>query len=224
MAFVLPSESIAYEDPPMGPHPAICYRLIDLGTSEQRGFNGEPPKKKHQIFIGWELCGEDRMSDGRPYTVGKFYTYSMARTATLRKHLESWRGKNFTPDEMGPAAKNPFDLETIVGAKCILQLGPSMNGERVVVDSIGRAMKGLNYPDAPENGQIIFNLANYRAVDFEALPDSFKAMVMRSDEWQAINGNPPPAQPIGGQPTPPAGPAAIAAEPLSDVLDDDIPF
>jgi hypothetical protein len=45
------------------------------------------------------------------------YTLSLNEKATLRKHLEAWRGKLFTPAEL-----EGFDLENLLGANCQLQV------------------------------------------------------------------------------------------------------
>lgn len=95
----LPQPSDAeFELAPAGTHIAVCYRVIDLGTQETT-FKGEV-KHQHKILISWEIPDE-KMKDGRPFTIGKRYTWSMSEKANLRNDLESWRGK-FTAADFGP--------------------------------------------------------------------------------------------------------------------------
>ena len=52
-----------------------------------------------KIMASWELLGEDRMDDGKPFTMSKSWFLSMHEKATLRKDLESWRGRPFSLEE-----------------------------------------------------------------------------------------------------------------------------
>ena len=61
-----------FKDPPEGTHPARCYRVIDLGTQEV-DFQGQI-KHQRKVLVSWELQCEERMDDGRPFSIGKKYT------------------------------------------------------------------------------------------------------------------------------------------------------
>ena len=92
MAFVATKPASNYTPPPAGMHIARCYRLIDLGT-QPKSFQGKPTGEARKIMASWELLGEDRMDDGKPFTMSKSWFLSMHEKATLRKDLESWRGR-----------------------------------------------------------------------------------------------------------------------------------
>ena len=94
---------------PQGLHRAVCCDVIDLGVIQTK-FGA-----KEKCRIVWQI--EDRQEDGKPYLVSNMYTPSLAEKANLRKHLETWRGRPFTPEE-----RRGFDLEVLVGVNCQLQI------------------------------------------------------------------------------------------------------
>lgn len=102
-----------YDPAPAGVHVAVCVDVIDLGLLEVT-YSGKT-KKQHKVRLAWQI-GEDR-EDGKPFLVQKQYTLSLSEKATMRADLESWRGRPFTPAEEGG-----FDVETIIGAPCMLNI------------------------------------------------------------------------------------------------------
>src|SRR4051812_4472100 len=108
-----------FQSAPVGTHIARCIRLIDLGT--QQGEWMGKPTHKNQVLVMWELPNEMMQTeDGdKPFIVSKFYTNSLGEKANLRKDLTTWRGRDFTDDEL-----NKFDLQTILGAACMLSVVP----------------------------------------------------------------------------------------------------
>jgi hypothetical protein len=72
-------------------------------------------KQQHKVRIVWQL--EDMMADGKPFLIQKRYTLSLHEKANLRKDLESWRGRSFTPEEL-----IKFDVETIIGKNAQLNI------------------------------------------------------------------------------------------------------
>ena len=63
-----------FELPPAGTHLATCYRVVDLGT-QNSNYMGQV-KRQHKILLSWELPDE-LMADGRPFTIGQRYTWSI---------------------------------------------------------------------------------------------------------------------------------------------------
>lgn len=104
---------------PEGEHNAICIDVVDLGL--QMTPWGEKPK----IRIVWELP-ECPMEDGRPFIVNNRYSPTLDERSTLRKHLQLWRGKMFSQDEL-----QGFNLESIIGSCCrlIIQHRPNPKGK-----------------------------------------------------------------------------------------------
>jgi hypothetical protein len=100
---------------PQGVHQAVCVDVVDLGMVESN-FNGEK-KLQHKVKVVWQI-NELNEETGRRYVVSKRYTASLHEKSSLRKDLQSWRGRPFTPEEL-----RGFDLDILIG------LDP--NGSRV---------------------------------------------------------------------------------------------
>ncbi len=157
-----------FELPPIGTHLAVCYQVIDLGTQEVT-YDGQT-KHAHQVRVSWELSDE-RMSDGRPFSVHKKYTWSMHEKATLRHHLEAWRGVAFAEKDFG---KGGFDIKNILGKPCILTVVQSAgnNGKTYAnVAGVGKLMKGQK-----------------DAAIYASLPDWMKEIIAKSPEYQELAG------------------------------------
>ena len=113
-----------FEQVPTGTHNAICYKLVDAGTSLNE-YQGEI-SKKHNVFIFWELP-ELRMADDRPMSINCQYTLSLNKLSKLRQHLQAWRNKSFTEEEL-----NSFDLTKILGTTCKVDVGLTSGGNAKV--------------------------------------------------------------------------------------------
>jgi hypothetical protein len=96
---------------PAGLSSAVCLDVVDMGVLKQT-WNGKE-KEVHKCRFLWEIA--ELMEDGRRFTIGKWYTVSLHEKSTLRKDLKSWRGRDFTKEELAG-----FDLEKVVGARCRL--------------------------------------------------------------------------------------------------------
>ena len=94
-----------HKPPPEGTHTAICVKIIDIGT-QYSNFYG---KSKHKVIIGWELPNA-KDDEGEPVIAWKRYTLSLHENAALRGHLEAWRGKSFSNEEL-----EGFHLKNILG-------------------------------------------------------------------------------------------------------------
>jgi len=121
---------------PEGAHPAVCVDVVDLGTLEVN--YGGKSKKQHKIRIVWQI--DENQEDGKPFIVQQRFTLSLHEKAGLRKALESWRGKQFTDDEL-----EGFDVETVIGKPCLLNVMHNKKDGAVYanVTSIMRLPKGL---------------------------------------------------------------------------------
>lgn len=182
MSLVMPKPNDAeFELPPAETHLAVCYRVIDLGTQEVKW--QDKIKKQHKILLSWEFP-EARMSDGRPFSIHQRYTLSASDKATLRKHLESWRGKPFTEEEFGV-----FDLGKLLGAGCLINVIHQTSGDKTYanIGGILKLLKGTKVPK-PENETIYFSLGNFDQAVFDKLPDGIKQIIQKSPEYaMAIN-------------------------------------
>jgi len=140
-----------FEQVPVGTHNAICYKLVDAGTS-LNDFQGEI-SKKHNVFIFWELP-ELRMTDDRPMVINCQYTLSLNERAKLRQHLQAWRNKSFTEEEL-----KSFDLTKILGTTCKVDVGLTSGGNAKVVGVF--CADGGAKKVATVNDQQVFDLEDY---------------------------------------------------------------
>jgi len=129
--------SESFEQPATGMHQAVCVFIHDIGThlSEYQG----KQIARHQIIVTWEIDETMTKGDytGKRFNVSKFYTRSLNEKATLRKDLESWRGKAFSETEL-----EGFDLKKLVGANCFLNLVETKSGKRAIA-SVSPLAKGM---------------------------------------------------------------------------------
>lgn len=173
-----------FELPPAGTFLAVCYRVIDLGTQETT-YMGQA-KHQHKILLSWELPDE-KMADGRPFTISQRYTWSMSEKATLRKNLESWRGTPFKEADFGEGG---FDIKNIIGKACLLTIVHTEKGDKhyANINGIARLMKGMEAPKVTANEQIYLwiNKDRWVADVFHKLSDNIKAAIMASPEYKEL--------------------------------------
>lgn len=98
---------------PEGLHSAVCADVWDVWTEPQKEEFGGGDVDKTRLI--WQLDKMD--SEGKPYEVAMMYTASLHEKAKLCQHLESWRGRAFTEEEL-----NDFELENVIGVNCQLQI------------------------------------------------------------------------------------------------------
>ena len=142
-------------------------------------FNGEV-KEQNKVRLMFEVPAERitwKDAEGEeqegPMTIGKTYTASMYQMATLRQHLESWRGKNFTEvEEAG------FDIKNVLGKPCMLGVQhKEYNGKPyAAITSISPVMKGMDVPK-PENDLVAFDFDVHSEAEFDALPEWMREKV-----------------------------------------------
>ena len=176
-------EGGSFELLPAGTHLAICIKLIDFGPQEVE-YNNEV-KEQNKVRLMFEVPAEritwtdaEGVEGEGPMTVGKTYTASMYAMATLRQHLESWRGKDFTAvEEMG------FDIKNVLGKACMIgvQHKEFRGKEYAAITSISPVMKGMEVP-APENDLVAFDFDAHTDAEFDALPEWMREKVTAGKE------------------------------------------
>jgi hypothetical protein len=192
------SSGEGFEIPEAGAVVGRCYMVADLGTQDT-SFQGKP-KKAHKILLSWELA--QTMEDGRPFAISSRYTLSLFDQAILRQHLESWRGKSFTEEELAG-----FDVKNVLGKYCLLSIVHNREGDKTYanVKGIMPVPKGMEKP-GQVNADVYFDIDTG---DINTLPEWVQNVVKKSDEWKAKgNGSAPTAKPAG----------------KFDDMEDDIPF
>lgn len=191
-----------FQQCPAGTHVARCIKLIDLGT--QHGEYQGKPTRREQIVVQWEVPGEtiDTESGPQPMIVSKFYTNSLGEKANLRGDLETWRGRQFTPDELAG-----FDLMKILNAPALINVIHNDAGN-ARVKGVMALPKGTTCPPA-HNAPSAFWIDEWDDNAFHALPAGFQKIIAQSEEYKAAF-------------TPPTERPATAA--TGNGVEDDIPF
>lgn len=189
-----------WKQPEVGNWPATCIRIIDLGT-QQREYQGDISYRRQSLIV-WEIDGQAD-DNGQPITISKAYTASLGEKANLRKDLESWRGRPFTPSELAG-----FDVKNLLGKTCLLNLikVQGQKGEKVVISAVGALPKGMPAPAAPVHTQYIYSLDNHDQSIWNELSDGLKGWINRSRERTQSEQS------------------ADSTPSRSTVTDDDIPF
>lgn len=224
------SSSASYTPCPAGAYLARCITIADLGTI-QTDWQGQT-KRARKVLLSWEILDDEaRRDDGEPFILSKRYTASLHEKAALRKDLASWRGRDFTPEELAG-----FDLKAILGQPCMLSVVHAEKDGRTFANiaAIMKTPKGSTPPSA------ISGLAHW-AMDapdwqsFALLPKRIVEQIQSASEFARLN--PPASISIAPQTAPavaqaaqaaPARPAPApmpqtAADPFAG-FDDDIPF
>ena len=98
-----------------GVYTAISSAIIDLGLQTSEKFQ----KTQRKFIMIWNIKGEEVEVNGEklPRTMSKEYSFSLNEKSTLRKDLQSWRGKVFTDEEL-----QGFNLLNILNKPCQLQI------------------------------------------------------------------------------------------------------
>ena len=123
MSLTVKNEGGDFTPCPAGNHLAICYAVIDLGTQHQDAFVWEgksiEESNKPQILIMWEIPAELVEIDGeqQPAVISKFYNAFFSDRAALRIHLEAWRGRAFTEEELCG-----FNIGNLLGKACMVNV------------------------------------------------------------------------------------------------------
>lgn len=173
---------------PAGTYAARCFSMVHIGTITEnvKGID----KVMNKVRISWELpteLKEFKEGEGeKPYVVSKDFTLSLFEKATLRKFLDSWRGKGLTEDE----AKS-FDVSRLLGVPCMLAIAhkTSAGGKLYAeVTSVSPVMKGLTVP--PQiNSTFVLDYDNFSFDAFNTLPEFIRKKMESSAEYKNMVNN-----------------------------------
>ena len=198
---------------PEGVHLARCYRIIDLGTQKTTwmGQAKMSPKVQFQFEVHAENSDGTPLltADGKPLSISKQYTLSLGENSNLRRDLQSWRGKAFTPEEI-----KSFELENVLGQWCMINIVHSSKDGKTYANIQGitpvpAAVKSSGLP-APANPPVLFSIRSADMDVFETFSDYIKDKIRSSPEWETWSKHATPSK-----------------APASDAFDDfesDIPF
>lgn len=164
--------------PPLdeGIYEAVCSGLIDLGRQYSEQYN----KSNDQVRLVWDVLGEtvkygDKES---PRQVFSDLTVSLDEKSNLRKLLQSWRGKSFTPDEL-----KGFNLCNVLGVGCQVQIIHKSNdrGTYARVNTVIPLPKGKK---SPQVATTVFDMSDDATYPvFEALPHYLQVRISEAENF-----------------------------------------
>lgn len=192
------SSSSTFTPVPAGMHLARCYRIIDLGTQKTE-YKGDV-KNLHKAMFQFEVHSEDSQgeplltSKGDPMTVSKSYTVSLADKSNLRKDLQTWRGKDFTKDEL-----RGFELKNVLGQWAMLSVVEvERDGNTYTnitsVNPVPQSIKKNGMPEG-KNELKIFSIDDADMTFFDSLSENLKNKIRQSPEWDNLHGGPDTGSP-----------------------------
>lgn len=206
---IVPFSHQEYAVAPEGTQPALCYGVLLLGTLPSK-FG---PKKR--IRLMFELHGDERMPDGRPFAVFQDFTFSSNEKSLLRIFIEAWRGRQYTNGELKQL--NGLPVSKLIGQLALVCVShtPNQDGEGVWVNikTIMKPPKGMETP-VMVNEPLIYSVDDHDQAAFDRLYPKLQERIKSTPEWMARNGNaeiPPAYQNIPSN--------GIPAD-----FDDEIPF
>jgi hypothetical protein len=176
---------------PAGTHHAVCYGIIAVGTQPSEKFT---PKQK--IVVCFEIPSEriTIKDQDLPRGISKRYTLSLNEKSSLRKDLQSWRGKPFTQEEL-----NGFDVSKVIGSNCLISVLHSDRAGAIYADISGiSALPRQMASVRPENTPLYFNLLE--SIDLakktgntdvnwpSELPAWVQKICSQADEYLAFRG------------------------------------
>jgi hypothetical protein len=171
-----------------GTYPARCISMIHIGTVTEQIMGKD--KTLNKVWISWEIpteLKEFKQGEGeKPYVINEEFNLSMNEKATLRKFLESWRGKQFTDDE----AKS-FDVTKLLGVPCMVSIvhKTSAAGKTFAkISNVSPVMKGFTVP-AQINPSTELNYDNFDGHLFESLPEFIRKKIESSIEYKKMMNN-----------------------------------
>lgn len=213
------STSASFAPCPPGSYLARCVRVIDMGT-QTTDYQGEV-KTNRKVLLGFEILDDEaRRDDGTPHILSKRYTTSLHEKAALRKDLSSWRGRDFSAEEL-----KGFNLGAILGQLCFISVVETIKGDRTYANiaSIMKQPKGMTPPEGTCNEPLLlWDMTAQHGPDWQAfaqLHPKLCEQVQASPEFKRLT--PPKAVSMQASAAPVR--TTVPAS-LGELQDDDIPF
>lgn len=157
-----------------GSHLAVCTQIIAVGPQETPWGMKEKLKVRFEVpaeRVEWEKDGHKHEG---PMTIWANYGASLSKNSNLRNDLETWRGREFTKEELAG-----FDLDNILGKACIISVthNKADNGKTYAnISGISRLLKGQEAPK-PEGDLLSFDYSNFTDEQYTSLPEWLQKLV-----------------------------------------------
>jgi hypothetical protein len=162
-----------------GSYGGVCCGIVDLG-SQHSVYQG---KERHrgELLILFEIPDERIEINGemKPRQMPRRFTKSVYETSTLRAFLKSWRGHDFTPEELAD-----FDLKRMLGVPGLLNIvhNTSKQGNTYAyLDGVVKLVKGMSVGKAEVSHYFNIELEESWST-FAKLPQWVQEAINKSEE------------------------------------------
>ncbi|NET30720.1 MAG: hypothetical protein F6K19_01785 [Cyanothece sp. SIO1E1] len=174
-----------------GLHFARCFSMIYIGTVDDE-YQGKSITLT-KIYVTWELPemmydfgGDTGM---KPRVISQEYTLSFSTKAKLRAHLESWRNKAYTEEQIDQGV----DITKLVGVSCMLNISHK-NSQKTgkpyayisSISGVPKAMKE-NQP-AAINEPFIFTYEPWDEELFKKVSEWLQKKMKETPEYKEATG------------------------------------
>jgi len=174
--------------PEPGATTGVCFSIVDLGT-QKTNWDGEEkwtPKVRLSFELPEQTIEGEVTENGkttkvtRPMVVSMELTRSLGERATLRKHLETWRGQAFTSKEL-----SAFNLKNLLGKAAMLTLvnKTSQAGrDYCSIQGLAKLPKSVKAPTTTENDQVFYEIEEGKGGAFANMPEWLQNKILESKE------------------------------------------
>lgn len=195
---------------PAGSHQLVCCDVVDIGIIDSK-WNGTT-KPQHKVRLRFQTGL--KMKDGKPYLVQRQFTWSMFKSAALRKFCEIWRGLPFSDQEA-----DEFDFDRLIG----------VNGWSTIVHT--QTNRGI-FADVQSIMPLPPGMPKLEVSDYVRVkdrpkeqPQTAQAAAQTTHGAAAPNTAGPGFDPFADPPPPTDADLARGSfQPAPDIDDDDLPF
>jgi len=182
--------------PEAGATVGVLFSEVDLGTQKVT-WDGEEkwtPKIRLAFELPEQVIEGDVTENGKtikvtkPMVVSIELTRSLGERATLRKHLETWRGQAFTSKELAS-----FNLRNLLGKACLLTLvhKTSQAGRNYcAIQGIAKLPKSMKAPAKTENAHVFYEIEQGEGGQFRELPEWLQDKIRSSKEFSGASSAP----------------------------------
>lgn len=170
-----------FQPVPDGTYLGVCSMIVDLGAMYSERYD----KTQRKVMIAWELPAETIEVNGKTErrTVSSRYTATLGSQGNLRRDLITWRGRDFTEDELAG-----FELKNILGKSCLLTITNTKGSDGknyTNVSGVARLMKGMAAAEL-EKEPLLFDLDTASLDDVDALPNWIGDQIKKSVTYQQM--------------------------------------
>ena len=165
--------------PKTGLNQAVLVSMVDIGTQEQSDYNGEKRDPARKLIVTFALTNQHHIFDEekgpQPLYTSKWLRLSLHEKAGLRKMVKAILGKDIDGE---------FNLFSMLGKNCMLNLVESKDGKYVNIDSFAPLMDGFDA--VTDYDTTAFSLSSFDWADFNELLTWQKERIRLSPEFKNI--------------------------------------